>query len=312
MNTLKSICSIIIAIAAIFAFSSTAYASLSEKHSEYDKLVEEMCAGDLCVVDGETDFSSDKYAYVLTGKTVITKDTILEGKSIYLKSGSSLIIKNGAVLSLNGRLTVERGAKLYVTNGKLIIADNMSSLTNFGRIIVREKGTLTVGRFYDSNGGSSILLQGNMYFGKQSVSEIVKKIQKYDKNFNLNDYCIRYFKMVKLLKFYYCIGDVKTDFYYRCEGDKIVKKGYSLSRVYSEKTREKLKTFTDKYLADNQIFEEYADDKLYFNLDLRFDYSYSTQKLMFSELYFIYGPSENPEDGFLWYECGEEYMLRWS
>lgn len=249
---------------------------------------------DFFVIDGGTDFSDTGRSYVLTGKTIISKNTDVGNKGIYLKSGSTLIIKNGASFSTNGSITIERGAKLYVTNGSLVCGDN-SALHNYGRIIVREKGMLTVEQIYRSNGGSSVDLQGEMYLGGQSVSAIVKKIKKYDKKFNLNDYCISFFKKAELEPtFYYCVGDVKTDYYYKSSDSKTIKrKNYSLNKVYNAKTNKKIKDAAAEYLSDNGIADKFSDDMVYFEINYGFDYSYSKKELNYSETYAKYSPMDD-------------------
>lgn len=293
MSNLKSIFILIMSIVLMSTIYSTV-ASASEvslSESSNDKsIIEHRLCKDFYIVDGNADFAKNEKNYILTGKTVITKDTNAGNKHIYLKRGSALIIKNGASFSTNGTLTIERGAKLYVTDGKLVCGKN-SVLENYGRIIIREKGTLTVEQRYWSNGGSSISLQGKMYLGKQSVSAIVKKIKKYDEKFNLDDYCISFSKRAKLdPTFYYCINDVITDYYYKCSDNKITRKGYSLSKVYSNKTNCKIKDSAKKYLSDNGITEKFSDDMIYFSVDYRFDYSYSRKELTYCETYFKYTP----------------------
>ena len=261
------------------------------KYNRNNSLIEANYDNDFFVVNNKNvDFSQEGKAYVLVGKTVITKDTDAGNKRIYLKSGSCLMVKNGASFSMNGTLTVEPGAKLYVTNGKFLCGKS-SVLENYGRIIVRKNGTLTVQQNYKSNGGSSINLQGEMFLGNLSVSKIVAKIRKYDDNFDLNDYCISYSgKSKNGPTFYYCIDSITIDYYYRYTGKKLVRKGYTLEKVYDTETKSTLKKAADKYLHDNNITVKFSDDKAYFSIDIGFNYSYKAKDLSYQEAYFKYSP----------------------
>lgn len=293
MKKLFKLFAVTIAVFTAVVCSAVSSSAMEKALTEDSKQTEQRYNEDFYVIEGKTDFGNEGKGYVLVGKTVINKDTDVGSKRIYLKSGSCLIINSGASLSTNGTITLERGAKLYVTNGKFVCGTG-SVLENYGRIIVREKGILDIQRVYKSNGGSSINLQGEMQLGKLSVSKIAAKIKKYDNKFNLNDYCISYSnKSAQTATFYYCIDDIVTDYYYQYSGSKLVRKGYSLNKVYNSNTRETLRVAANKYYSDNGIKEKFSDDKMYFSIDRRFDYSYSTKEMLYREAYFKYSPESD-------------------
>lgn len=65
--------------------------------------------------------------------------------------------------------------------------------------------------------------------------------------------------------------------------NKITRKGYSLSKVYGDKTNSKIKYSAKKHLSDNGITEKFSVDMIYFSLNYKFDYSYSKKELTYCE-----------------------------
>ncbi len=255
------------------------------------------------IVDNISDLNKEGKDHIVKRKIIVANDVNVANEHIYLKSGSSLIIKNGATLSTNGHLTIERGAKLYVSNGKLVCGKN-TVVKNFGRIIVREDGLLSITNAYDSNGESSINLKGDMILGNMSVSKITKRIKKYDNRFNLYDYCLIYVKGVPT--FYYCVGDVVTDYYYKYINKNLKRKGYSLNKVYNKMLYNEIKDTADNYLLVKKTEDRFRNDEYYFGIDIRFNYSFALKKLYYQESYAEFIPMNN---SYIWGEGGCEETL---
>lgn len=286
--------------------SISAGASFIEAPCDNANIINESYNLKFNIVDNVSDFNKEGKDHIVKRKIIVANDVNIANEHIYLKSGSSLIIKNGAVLSTNGHITIERGAKLYVSNGKMVCGKN-TVVKNFGRIIVREDGLLSISNVYDSNGGSSVNLQGDMLLGNTSLSEISKKIKKYDNNFNLNDYCIVYVKPVPT--FYYCVDDVVTDYYYKYVDNRLKRKGYSLKKVYNKRTYNNIKDTAGKYLSEKKIKNRFENDDLFFCIDIRFDYSFALKELSYHESYAEFIPMD---DGFYWNEGGYDEKLKYE
>lgn len=300
----KVICIFCILLLAISCCPISAAASFIEAPQDCANKTEPRYCSNFNIVNEAADLNKEGKDLIVNGKITVTKDVSIANEHIYLKNGSSLIIKNGATLSIGGDLTVERGAKLYITNGKLVCGKS-SVLQNFGRIIVRKDGLLSITNIYDSNGGASVNLQGDMLLGNISLSKLSKKIKKYDNNFNLNDYCIVYVNAVPT--FYYCVDDVVTDYYYKYVDNRLKRKGCSLKKVYNEKTYNNIKNAAGKYLSEKKISNRFEDDALFFGIDIRFDYSFALKKLSYHESYAEFIPME---DGFYWNEGGYDEELK--
>lgn len=227
--------------------------------------------------------------YILTGKLTLRKDTTLVSDStLYLKKGSSLIIKDGARFTAYGGIVIERGAKLYVTNGSFV---SEFIFENYGKLIIRENGKLYINNGkYISNAASEIKLEGDMLFGKTSLADTVARIKKYDDKFSLNSYCMNCYSVgTDKLTLNYCIGETITDYRYSAYGKNISRKGYSLEKVYSEEINKKVKNTAEEFLRDRNTAERFGNDKYLFALNYGFSYNYKKEKLVYTEQYFEFG-----------------------
>lgn len=238
---------------------------------------------------------------ILASKLTIRKDTtIAENSTLYLKKGASLIIKNGAKLTVNGTLVIEQGTRLYITNG--IVKIN-KICNNYGKIIIRKNGKLSVTGKYGSNGFSKIALEGNAYFGKASLKKVIKQIGKTDPNFKLSDCCINYFGSSDMLGVYYCIGNAVTDYCYTLspssDSKKLEAENFDPEKVYDDDLKRKIITAVRKYISDKKINETLIGDKYLFSVNVYFSYSFKTNTLNYEDTYFefIYD-DESPETNY--------------
>lgn len=225
--------------------------------------------------------------YYVAKKLTVTEDFALPGNThLYIRAGGELVIKKGASFITNGSVTIERGGRLFIQNGTFT---ETFLFQNFGEIEVGKKGSLILSGKYSSNAGSRLTGEGEILFGALRLSDLTERIEKFDKNFTLDSYCIKAYNCGGSSPFlspdiflYYCIGDIETDYYYKARNDdpqpKITRKGYSLARVYNVQRAEKLKRAAEKYAEEKELYRLY-DDPTYFQIDLGFMYSYQTRSL---------------------------------
>ncbi|MCM1334884.1 MAG: hypothetical protein NC084_11270 [Bacteroides sp.] len=237
----------------------------------------------------------DNDDYIVDGKVVVKRDTVIpEGVSLYIRDGGSLIIKKGATVTALGKIVLERGGKLYVTDGTL----NMSGVFhNYGKLIIRKDGVFRSSFSYSGNAGSRIVLEGEAYFGKLALSDAVREIRKLDPKFRLKNYCITAYDYGARtptggqIYFYYRIGNVRTDYYYKAgtDADKptFERKEIALETVYDEALGERIAEAAEKHFSEN-IGE--LSDPAYnlFSINTTYDYSYEKGRLGYEWTWFEY------------------------
>lgn len=237
--------------------------------------------------------------YVITGKVTVREDTVIpEGVNLYIRDGGSLIIKNGAEVTSSGKIVLERGGKLFVTNGTLTAN---GTFYNYGKLTVRKNGVFRCYSPYSGNAGSRIVLEGEAYFGRLALSDAVRKIQKIDSEFHLKNYCIESYNYVQTgghIYFYYCIGNVRTDYYYRTRTDTdnpiYGRKKLTLETVYSDEIRKKISEAAKKDYSENTAELSVQTANL-FQLDTSYQYSYKKDRLTCEWTWFEYDSRPDSE-----------------
>lgn len=306
----KRIVSLITAITMLFgaAFPAAAAETVPAPkltHPDFIEYAAELTA------DAPPDESA--HYYYIAKKLTVKKDfTLPKGKSLYIREGGELVIKNGASFTADGDLVVERGGIVSVEKGTFT---STFVLLNFGTIRVGKNGSLTVcgGGKYQSNAGSRLIQEGEIVFGSLRLSDLTDRILKYDKNFSLDSYCINTYNCDDGFPSYfhnhniflcYCIGDIETDYCYQATNDtahpKLTRKNYSLTRVYNKQRAEKLKKAAEKYAEENDLYGDYTDPSC-FEVDIGFQYSYKTRILDAHAYGFQAALDRDDEDDGLYY-----------
>lgn len=275
MKLVKLFSALLAVLTALVAFSVVSFA---HDTSEEDELLSQVYSEYYTDFTGET--TNEECRYVLEKKLTIRKDTVInEDSKLYLKKGASLIIKNNAKLIVNGQLTIEQGAKLYITNGSVKIKGYCD---NYGKIIIRKTGKLSVKGMYLSNGFSRINLEGKAYFGNVSLKKLIKQIRKTDPNFKLSNCVIDYIGETYLFV-YYRVGNAVTDYCYTLsaleEIESIEVSNFNPEKVYDKDLNKKINTAVQKYISKKKINETLLGQKYLEDVNLYFSYSYKTNTL---------------------------------
>ena len=243
----------------------------------------------------EADCEDGYGTYVITGKVTVREDTVIpEGISLYIRDGGSLIIKNGAEITSSGKIVLERGGKLFVTDGTLTAN---GTFYNYGKLTVRKNGVFRCYSPYSGNAGSRIVLEGEAYFGWLALGDAVRRIQKIDPEFRLKNYCIESYNYEQIY-FYYCIGNVRTDYYYRTRTDmnnpKYERKKLDLKMVYSGENRKKVSEAAEKDYSEYAAEISVQTANL-FQLDTSYQYSYKKDRLTCEWTWFEYDSRPDSE-----------------
>ena len=304
---LKRLIVFMAALLAVINMSLTAYAS--SNIIDKDERLEQAYNSHFIEYTGQQ--TREWNDYVLDGKLTIRENTeIVENSHVYLKSGSVLVIKNGAKLSVNGSINIEPDAKLYITNGSVDVG---FVCTNYGRIIIRKNGTLEVKRGdYISNGFSRLTLDGKAVFGNVSLDEVLAVIQKQDSGFDLSKCFVYYFGedkyagLIDRLEIHHRIWNVMTDYCYKMEKTdgtgKLKSYNFYKEKIYNTSLRKKVKAVAKKYLSENKTLDRFASNRYLFDIQISINYSFKTDDLTYEEAYFEYGLSDISKNEGIWYE----------
>lgn len=141
---------------------------------------------------------------------------------------------------------------------------------------------------------SRIVLEGEAYFGRLPLNGAIERIQKFDPEFRLKNYCIESYNVRGTggqIYFYYCIGNVRTDYYYRTRTDtdepKYGRKKLDLKTVYSDEIRKKVSEMAEKDYSEN--IAELADPAPnLFQINTTYQYSYKKDRLFCEWTWFEY------------------------
>lgn len=304
---MKKTLSLFLSAVFLFCFSSSADVRISAHERSDTKFIFEYDIPGLSfetIAPGvgkliEADCENGYGTYVITGKVTVRKDTVIPaGINLYIQNGGSLIIKNGAAVTAEGKIVLERGGNLFVTNGTL---NANGVFYNYGKLTVRKDGVFRSSYFYSGNAGSRIVLEGEAYFGRLALSDAVRRIQKFDPEFSLKNYCIESYNYVQTggqIYFYYCIGNVRTDYYYRTRTDTdnptYGRKKLAPETVYSDEIRKKVSEAAEKDYSKYSA-ELSAQTANLFQLDTSYQYSYKKDRLTCEWTWFEYDSRPDSE-----------------
>lgn len=244
------------------------------------------------------------YEYMfIWNKTILNENfTIEKGQHLriepigYDPTDGRVIVNNGAVANIKGDIFIEQNGVLEIEDGTVVI--NGGNITNCGTIKIGKNGTLKVlSGTLNSTAAGSIQNEGKitcLTSGKK-LDTYFKSIKKFDDHFNLSDYSllIESDGNSASVTTNYCINDIMTNYKYKFDIDKSVKKvkivrsNYSLETVYNSKTAQKLQERVSS-------FKNSHTKELNFNIvwnswkDCGYTYNYKSNELVYNAKWFSY------------------------